>query len=226
MWNQYKSGEKTNVNGVKPTADHALIAGPGDSVWRANRTKALLESSKAANTLPDVIVWHELGNGSLKNYRSHYNQYRSFEQELGITPRAINISEFGELRDMSVPGQLIQWMSMFESTKVQAQTAYWNYAGNLNDNMARANSANGGWWLYKWYGDLRGTQTVKVTSEHPDSVDNLQGVAAIDTKNRKATVLYGGANDATKIGANIPVTVHMTGLDQSVFWRERGCPGA
>ena len=54
---------------------------------------------------------------------------------------------------MSVPGQLIQWMSMFESTKVQAQTAYWNYAGNLNDNMARANSANGGWWLYKWYGD-------------------------------------------------------------------------
>lgn len=106
---------------------------------------------------------------------------------------------------------------MFESTKVQAQTAYWNYAGNLNDNMARANSANGGWWLYKWYGDLRGTQTVKVTSEHPDSVDNLQGVAAIDTKNRKATVLYGGANDATKIGANIPVTVHMTGLDQSVF---------
>ena len=217
VWNQYKSGEKTNVNGVKPTADHALIAGPGDSVWRANRTKALLESSKAANTLPDVIVWHELGNGSLKNYRSHYNQYRSFEQELGITPRAINISEFGELRDMSVPGQLIQWMSMFESTKVQAQTAYWNYAGNLNDNMARANSANGGWWLYKWYGDLRGTQTVKVTSEHPDSVDNLQGVAAIDTKNRKATVLYGGANDATKIGANIPVTVHMTGLDQSVF---------
>lgn len=59
---------------------------------------------------------------------------------------------------MSVPGQLIQWMSMFESTKVQAQTAYWNYAGNLNDNMARANSANGGWWLYKWYGDLRGTR--------------------------------------------------------------------
>ena len=57
VWNQYKSGEKTNVNGVKPTADHALIAGPGDSVWRANRTKALLESSKAANTLPDVIVW-------------------------------------------------------------------------------------------------------------------------------------------------------------------------
>ena len=56
-----------------------------------------------------------------------------------------------------------------------------------------------------------------MTSEHPDSVDNLQGVAAIDTKNRKATVLYGGANDATKIGANIPVTVHMTGLDQSVF---------
>lgn len=222
VWNQYKNGEK-QTNGAKPTGDHALVAGPGDSVWRANRTKALLASAKNANTLPDVVVWHELGNGSLKSYRNHYDQYRGFEKELGISPRAINISEFGELRDMSVPGQLVQWLSMFEDTKVQAQTAYWNYAGNLNDNMARANSANGAWWMYKWYGDLRGTETVQVTSEHPNSVDNLQGVAAIDTTNRKATVLYGGANDqmndATSwgTGANIPVTVRLTGLDPAVF---------
>lgn len=217
VWNQYKTGERKNINGIKPTADHALVAGPGDSVWRPNRTKALLSSAKQNNTLPDVVVWHELGSGSLKSYRNHYNQYRGFEKELGISARAINISEFGELRDMSVPGQLVQWMSMFEDTKVQAQTAYWNYAGNLNDNMSRANSANGGWWMYKWYGDLRGTQTAKVTSEHPDSIDTLQGIAAIDKTNRKATVLYGGANDSTKIGADIPVKIHLSGLDNTVF---------
>ena len=60
----------------------------------------------------------------------------------------MNITEYGELRDMSVPGQLIQWQSMFEDEKVQAETAYWNYAGNLSDNMARANSANAGWWQF------------------------------------------------------------------------------
>ena len=173
-----------------------------------------------------MIVWHELGNGSLKNYRSHYNQYRSFEQELGITPRAINISEFGELRDhvRARPAD-----PMDEHVR-EHQGAGADRVLELRRQPQRQygprNSANGGWWLYKWYGDLRGTQTVKVTSEHPDSVDNLQGVAAIDTKNRKATVLYGGANDATKIGANIPVTVHMTGLDQSVFGESVECPGA
>lgn len=223
VWNQYKNGEKTNANGVKPTADHALIAGPGDSSWRPNTTKKLLETGKANNTLPDVVVWHELGSGSIGSYPGHYKQYRSFEKELGISPRAINISEFGQMRDMSVPGQIIQWLSLFEETKVQVQTAYWNYAGNLNDNMSRANGANGAWWMYKWYGDLRGTTTVKVTSEHPNTTDNLQGVAAIDKQDKKATVLYGGANDqiddATSwgTGANTPVKVHVTGLDSQIF---------
>lgn len=218
IWNQYKNGEKENVYGVKPTADHAVIAGPGDTGWRQNRSDAFLAHTKETGTLPDVFVWHELGKDSLKSYRNHYNAYRELERKHGIDPLRINITEYGELRDMGVPGQLIQWMSMFEDTKVQAETAYWNYAGNLSDNMARANSANAGWWQFKWYGDLRGTRTVKVTSEHPDSIDNLQGIAAIDTANRKATVLYGGANDANadavqNTGANIPVKVHLTGLD-------------
>ena len=220
IWEQYRSGEKPNVHGVAPTLDHATVAGPGDCVWRQNRSDRFLQHTKDAGTLPDVFVWHELGRGSLETYRSHYEAYRSLERKYGIDPLRINITEYGELRDMSVPGQLIQWQSMFEDTKVQAETAYWNYAGNLSDNMSRANAANAGWWQFKWYGDLRGQQTVKVASEHPNTQDNLQGIAALDENNRKATVLYGGANDANgdavrNTGANIPVTVHLTGLDQA-----------
>lgn len=220
VWNEYKSGAKKAS--VKPTASLASVAGPGDSSWKPNRSAAFLQHTKAANTLPSVFVWHELGKGSLSAYQSHYDAYRSLEKQFGISPRKINITEYGELRDMGVPGQLIQWMSMFERTKVQAETAYWNYAGNLSDNMARANSANAGWWQFKWYADLRGTTTVKVTPEHPNTIDSLQGIAAIDSKNKKATVLYGGANNTSSnqvenTGANIPVTVALNGLDSKTF---------
>lgn len=74
----------------------------------------------------------------------------------------------------------------------------------------------------QWYGDLRGAQTVKVSSDYMNKADSLQGIAAIDRTNKKATVLYGGANDANadqvkNDGSNIPVTVHLTGLDQNLF---------
>ena len=220
IWNQYKSGEK--VGKTVPTADHARVAGPGDCEYRQNRSNAFLAHAKSKGTLPDVFVWHELGKGSLSSFRTHYEKYRALEKKNGISPLDVNITEYGELRDMSVPGQLIQWQSMFESEKVQAETAYWNYAGNLSDNMAKANSANAGWWQFKWYGDLRGTRTVKVSSDYLNKADSLQAIAAIDQTNRKATVLYGGANDnnsdqVKNTGANIPVTVHFSGLSTERF---------
>lgn len=220
IWQQYKTGEKPSK--VRPTAAHARIAGPGDSSFRQNRSEAFLRHTKEAGTLPDIFVWHELGKESLQNYRTHYANYRTLEHDIGVPARKINITEYGELRDMSVPGQLVQWMSMFEDTKVQAETAYWNYAGNLSDNMANANAANAGWWQFKWYGDLRGDQTVQVDSDHRDKIDSLQGIGALDTANHKGTVLYGGANDdnadqVKNTGANIPVTVQLTGLDKAGF---------
>ena len=220
IWKQYVNQEKPSR--VVPSADHAQIAGPGDTGFRLHRSDAFLQHTQQMDTLPDVFVWHELGKNSLAQFRQHYDAYRGLEKKYGISPRRINITEYGELRDMGVPGQLIQWMSMFEDKKVQAETAYWNYAGNLSDNMSRSNAANAGWWMFKWYGDLRGSKTVKVTSEHPDSIDNLQAIAAFDSNNRRLTVLYGGANDANNnpldnTGENIPVTIHLQGLDTQLL---------
>lgn len=188
---------------------NARIGGPGDAAWQPTRSADFLTYAKANAVLPDVFIWHELGINNLGTFRSNLAAYRALETARSIAPIPVNITEYGMLRDMAVPGQLIQWFSMFEDTKVDAQTAYWNYAGNLSDNTARPNGANGGWWMFKWYGDLAGSQTVKVTPPQLNVADTLQGIGAIDAANKRATVLFGGTDD--------DVAVNLTGLSSTVF---------
>ncbi|WP_204745610.1 hypothetical protein [Glycomyces paridis] len=188
---------------------HARIGGPGDTRWQPERSADILAFAKEHDSLPDVFIWHELGIDNLANYRRNFADYRALEAELGIDPIPVNITEYGMLRDMGVPGQLVQWLAMFEDTKVDAQTAYWNYAGNLSDNTARPNGANAGWWMFKWYGDLAGSETVRVTPPSPDTVDTLQGIGAVDEANRRATVLFGGTD--------ADVSLDLSGLDASLF---------
>lgn len=188
---------------------HARIGGPGDYKWEPDRSRDILTYAKQNNSLPDIFIWHELGIDNLATYRQNFADYRALEQSLGIDPIPVNITEYGMLRDMGVPGQLIQWFAMFEDTKVDAQVAYWNYAGNLSDNSARPNGANAGWWMFKWYGDLEGSQTVQVTPPNPNTVDTLQGIAAVDDANERATVLWGGTDE--------DVALDLNGLDPAVF---------
>ncbi|MHA6511015.1 hypothetical protein [Tessaracoccus sp. Z1128] len=185
------------------------IGGPGDMQWQPERTADFLEFAVVHDCRPDVFIWHELGIDNLGTYRGHLREYRAMEAERGIAPIDVNITEYGMLRDMAVPGQLIQWLAMFEDTKVDAQMAYWNYAGNLSDNTARAHGANGGWWMLKWYGDLEGATTVAVTPPRPDVPDTLQGIAAVDDANRRATVLFGGTDS--------DVLLEVAGLDPALF---------
>lgn len=188
---------------------HAKVGGPGDSAWHADRSTDFLTYAKAHHQLPDVFIWHELGTNNLATFRGNVTQYRQLLQSLGIADIPVNITEYGMLRDMGTPGQLVQWMSMFEDEKVDAQTAFWNYAGNLSDNSSRNNGGNGGWWMFKWYGDLTGSQTVKVTPPRLNVPDTLQGIGAVDAANKKATVLFGG-------GSN-DVAVNIAGIDPKVF---------
>lgn len=189
--------------------DAPVIGGPGDARWQPQRSADYLDYALANDVMPHIFIWHELGIDNLATFRSHLGEYRAMEAARGIAPLPVNITEYGMLRDMGVPGQLVQWFSMFEDAKVDAQTAYWNYAGNFSDNSARTNAANGGWWMFKWYGDLAGSETVAVTPPTLDVADTLQGIGAIDTGNRRATVLYGGTEN--------DVTLDLTGLDAETF---------
>jgi hypothetical protein len=190
------------------------IGGPGHATWQGGgsdqRERSFLQYTADHDVVPDVYVWHELFT-SPDAFRQHYREFRALEDDV-LGPDSelpVTISEWGVLEDMSTPGRMIRWFDAFEEAKVDAQAAYWNYAGNLSDNMARANGANGGWWLFKWYGDLAGSETVQVTPPRADVWNSLRGIGAVDGKNRKASVLYGGTN------AN--VTLHASGLDPSLF---------
>ncbi|WP_324013486.1 carbohydrate-binding protein [Microbacterium sp. JZ37] len=189
--------------------DRPRIGGPGDSHWRKTPSTEFLDYAIADGSVPDVWIWHELGIDNLATYRGHLAEFRAIESSKGIDPIPVNITEYGMLRDMGQPGQLIQWFSMFEDTKVDAQTAYWGYSGNFSDNSSRPNGANAGWWMFKWYGDLEGSETVRVTPPRPDTADTLQGIAAVDDENRRATVLLGGTD--------ADVEVSLEGLDRKVF---------
>lgn len=188
----------------------ARVGGPGDASYHADRTADFLDYAKSTGTLPQVMIWHELGIDNLATFRSHLEDYRALEDARGIADIPINITEYGMLRDMGTPGQLIQWLAMFEDEKVDAQVAYWNYAGNLSDNSARPNAANAGWWMFKWYGDLDGSKTVAVTPPKLNTADTLQGIGAVDPVNKRATVLYGGSGAQN-------VALDLDGLDPAVF---------
>lgn len=210
---------KRAVEHIRAIDPDARIVGPNEAAWHPERVRDFLTWAKDAtcdraphgNCLPDIMAWHELERRQLGAYRDHFAQYRALERELGIAPLPVNIDEYGNRRDMSVPGQMIQWISLFEDTKVDADMAYWTFAGNLDDHAVQTRKANGGWWLLKWYADLTG-ETVKVVPPRPDTPDTVQATAVLDKAARRAIVLVGG-------GAN-DLSLDLSGLDHHVFGAE------
>lgn len=210
---------KAVVERIRSIDPSARIVGPNEASYNPGRLRDFLTWAKDAtcagdpegDCLPDIMAWHELQRDRLADYRAHYEHYRQMERELGIGPLPINIDEYGNRRDMSVPGQMIQWISLFEDTKVDADMAFWTYAGNMSDHAVRTRRANGGWWLLKWYADLTG-QTVKATPPRLNVADTVQAVAAIDESARRGTILVGGGAE--------PVRLDVSGLDPAIFGKQ------
>ncbi|MCI3270685.1 CBM35 domain-containing protein [Streptomyces cylindrosporus] len=200
----FLSDWKTVYQRIRSDFPGAKIGGPNTAVWNQRLFGDFLTFARDNDVLPDVFTWHELDPSSLANYRDHYTTYRSLESARGISPITINIDEYGNRRDMSVPGQLAQWAAMFEDTKVYAQQPYWDIAGNMDGNTVQANIPNGSWWFWRWYAGMTG-QTVRTTPPQADVKDTLQGMASLDTGRRQAQVIVGGsASDTDVVIDNIP----------------------
>lgn len=198
---------KTVYERIRAIAPDARIAGPNESGYHTRLLRDFLAFAKRENVLPQIMTWHELDSSSLKNFQGNYDSYRAIERELGIESLKINIDEYANRRDLSVPGQLAQWVAMFERNKVYANQAYWDAAGNLDGNVVRSNTPNGGWWYFRWYAGLTG-DTVKVTPPQANTIDTLQGLASFDKKRRQAQVLLGGsAGDADVVVQNVSRSV-------------------
>ncbi|KUL24240.1 LamG-like jellyroll fold domain-containing protein [Streptomyces regalis] len=180
---------------IKSKMPDARIAGPNTSVLY-DQVKGFLTHTLAAGTLPDVITWHELSHPEA--VRESVAKYRAWEKELfkgtdrAGTQLPININEYAFNYHTSVPGQMIQWVSAIEESKVDADIAYWNIDGNLSDSAVQSNRGNGQWWLLNSYASMSG-HTVKVSPPFPGENYTMQGVATLDEKKRQARLLVGGS---------------------------------
>lgn len=180
---------------IKARMPEARIAGPNTSVLY-DQVKGFLTHALAAGTLPDVITWHELSHPEA--VRASVAKYRVWEKELfkGTshegTQLPVNINEYAFNYHTSVPGQMIQWVSAIEESKVDADIAYWNIDGNLSDSAVQSNRGNGQWWLLNSYASMSG-HTVSVTPPFPGQNYTMQGVATLDEKKKQARLLFGGS---------------------------------
>jgi concanavalin A-like lectin/glucanase superfamily protein/Big-like domain-containing protein len=195
---------------IKQKMPAARIAGPNTSVL-FSQVKGFLEHTVEAGTVPDVMTWHELSHP--EKVRQSVAQYRAWEAEvLGGRKLPINVNEYAFNYHTSVPGQMIQWISAIEESKVDADIAYWNIDGNVSDSTVQANRGNGQWWLFNAYGRMTG-DTVRVTPPYPGQNYTLQGVATLDKAKRQARAIIGGAAGNSYLQfANVPAgfgrTVH------------------
>ncbi|KOG25005.1 LamG-like jellyroll fold domain-containing protein [Streptomyces viridochromogenes] len=180
---------------IKGRMPEARIAGPNTSVL-FDQVKGFLTHTLAAGTLPEVITWHELSHPEA--VRESVAEYRAWERELfkGTdkegTELPVNINEYAFNYHTSVPGQMIQWVSAIEESKVDADIAYWNIDGNLSDSAVQSGRGNGQWWLLNSYASMSG-HTVKVTPPFPGQNYTMQGVATLDEKKKQSRLVFGGS---------------------------------
>ncbi|MFC9507056.1 LamG-like jellyroll fold domain-containing protein [Streptomyces sp. NPDC057002] len=180
---------------IKGKMPEARIAGPNTSVLY-DQVKGFLTHTLAAGTLPDVITWHELSHPEA--VRESVAKYRAWEKDLfegtgkAGTELPVNINEYAFNYHTSVPGQMIQWVSAIEESKVDADIAYWNIDGNLSDSAVQSNRGNGQWWLLNSYASMSG-HTVEVTPPFPGENYTMQGVGTLDEKRKQARLLFGGS---------------------------------
>jgi hypothetical protein len=165
----------------------ARLAGPNLANYDSAFYRDFMAFASQNDCLPDVVSWHELNDDFFEGWYQRFDDFRRIESDLGLPNREICINEYCRIKgDLGIPGQLIQWMTRFENSKVDACLAYWTDAGSLNNLVTRDhyNQATGAWWLYRWYGGLTG-DTVKVTPPAADA-EGLQGLATLDGTKKQA----------------------------------------
>ncbi|MGN7998918.1 cellulosome protein [Sphingomonas sp. 22176] len=189
------------VRMIRQEAPGARIAGPNTSVLFPE-VEGFLRHTIAADTVPDVITWHELSNPATVS--TSVRTFRAWEDRLFAGTKwesrhlPININEYAHNYHTSVPGQMVQWVAAIEQSKIDADIAYWNIDGNLSDSAVQANRGNGQWWMFNAYATMGG-HTLAVTPPHPDESYTLQGVATLDPARAQMRMLFGGTSGAATV---------------------------
>jgi hypothetical protein len=207
----FNAGWTRTVQRIRTRDSLTPVAGPGYAGWDATRMRAFLTNAKNTNTVPDLVVWHEL-NHSSGMIAADVAAYRSLESSLGISPRKIFVNEYAWTDEVDVPGRVANYVSKLERAGVAAaDRAFWYEYGTVNGLVVTNNQPTGTWWLYKWYGDMAGS----MVSTTPPAQTGLDGFASYDTTRKRVDVVFGdeaGSNSVrvTGLGGTVRVTLEST----------------
>ncbi len=213
IWNEpndtWKSSIDFNSGLWKQTYDlirqmdpGAKVIGPSYSFYHASKMEDFVRYCSQNNCMPDVVSWHQWGSGG---FVGSVETYRNLEKKYNVKPRPLSINEYSstEHSEEGCPGLSIPFIAKFERHGVESAMISWWFVplpGRLGSLLTKNNERGGGWWLYKWYGDMSGYMT-KVTPPN-DKSDGVDGFAALDKKKGFASIVLGG-NTLGDVNVNI-----------------------
>ena len=213
IWNEpndtWKSSIDFNSGLWKQTYDlirqmdpGAKIIGPSYSFYHASKMEDFVRYCSQNNCMPDVVSWHQWGSGG---FVGSVETYRNLEKKYNVKPRPLSINEYSstEHTEEGCPGLSIPFIAKFERHGVESAMISWWFVplpGRLGSLLTKDNERGGGWWLYKWYGDMSGYMA-KVTPPN-DKSDGVDGFAALDKKKGFASIVLGG-NTLGDVNVNI-----------------------
>lgn len=201
MWN-------ATYNEVKKIDPSARIVGPSIEHWDKNWITGFLTNAKKNKTLPDVICWHELEDGTAASFPDHVKQLDAIEDSLGIQHLPVSINEYSAPQQTGVPGLMVHYIQNFENVSELDSSciAFWYNYGRMDNLLTDQQKPNGGYWLYKWYGDMSGQ--IDKTSTF-DTNGDLASVANTTSDKGQTSVIFGGTTG--------DATVNINNLDTSKF---------
>ncbi|GAB3227373.1 hypothetical protein GCM10027447_18410 [Glycomyces halotolerans] len=172
------------------------IAGPSWAWYESGKMRDFLVHARDTGTLPDVIVWHSLGEHSYNDLGSEVDDYRALENELGISPRPISINEYASSDQVDIPSIAVHYLSVLERHGVQdAMRPYWFEAGTFNG-LFHDGQPTASYWVYRWYADMSG----RIVQTVPESW--LDGVASYDASRERVNVVFGGDSGTNNVRVN------------------------
>lgn len=215
-WNDFNEQGRKNFNEawkmtfdyVRSIAPDALIGGPGNYEYNSTKTEDFLKYTAENNCVPDVMIYHELGDRSVYDWESNVDDLRSIEEKYGIdTDTPIIITEYGRMQDNGDPNMMLKYIICTENTKVYSNQAYWLLADNLSNTCADYNTPNSAWWVYRWYTSMDGQTMASEIRDilHSDlgkalkgkrepRYQQFMGLGAITDETDKLDILVSGAD--------------------------------
>ncbi|WP_322904365.1 CBM35 domain-containing protein [Paenibacillus sp. SGZ-1009] len=184
----FNEGWTKTYKRIRALDPNTKTMGPSISGYDSNYIRSFLTYARDNNALPDIISWHELDGP--KPIASHIADYRAIEKDLGISPRPISINEYSTPAEQAVPGDMSQYIAQFERSGVDtADIAFWFRPGRLSNLITANGEKNGGWWFYKWYGDMNGQMAMTTPGN-----SNLDGIASVNDDKNQVYTIFGGGN--------------------------------